>query len=268
MLKTIIVGIALACSTLIAQSATYQFAKPVVGLISSAQSGGGGAPSVPSDPNWANVALLLKMDQTAGLVDLKGHAINSAPGVAFSAVDPKFGESSLSFSGGHLGFSPTPDFEVGAGDFTIETFVKFNDPYSYQTIFSFTPDFHLGVFMMGGHLRYFASHNGTDWTSAISGDSGPQNGVGALSVSAGVWHHVAMVRQGNQWFGFLDGQLDWQLSTAGWSVVNRPTDSFRIGVWGQNGYTLNGQVDEFRFTKGVARYTASFTPPTAAFPAQ
>ena len=30
--------------------------------------------------------------------------------------------------------------------------------------------------------------------------------------------------------------------------------------------TLDGNADELRITRGVARYTADFTPPTAAFP--
>jgi len=42
-----------------------------------------------------------------------------------------------------------------------------------------------------------------------------------------------------------------------------------VGAMGTTGsfiYSMNGYIDDFRITKGIARYTAAFTPPTTAFP--
>jgi len=73
------------------------------------------------------------------------------------------------------------------------------------------------------------------------------------------WHHLAFVyvRSTNLLTLFLDGvSVGSKTATIG-DVTTYP---MRIGYGGSY---FQGYIDEFRFTKGVARWTSNFTPPTS-----
>jgi len=81
--------------------------------------------------------------------------------------------------------------------------------------------------------------------------------VGA--VSADEWRHFAVVRDGGTVRSYQNGVL--QDSSSIGSVYHNPGDTIIIG--GQTGgRSINGFVDDFRITKGIARYSGNFTPPT------
>jgi len=115
--------------------------------------------------------------------------------------------------------------------------------------------------------------------------------------SADTWCHLAVVRHGSDFLFFVNGNLigtrslgpdgdlvDW-LPGSGWEstpngklpldVSINPSDgNLVIGSGlGSNGDPnpqtyFGGYIDEARITKGVARYTTNFTPPTGPFPDQ
>ena len=83
------------------------------------------------------------------------------------------------------------------------------------------------------------------------------------------WYHITVSRNGTDLKAFVNGnQIGSTITDStnfSGAAGSRP---LRIGRWqyggGTNGY-LNGYAQDIRITKGLARYTANFTPPTSQF---
>jgi hypothetical protein len=82
-----------------------------------------------------------------------------------------------------------------------------------------------------------------------------------------VWQHVAFTRNGGTLRLFLNGQIVQQVN--GYSgTLNTITNFLHVGSGVNGDSKMNGYMDEVRITRGVARYTASFTPPQQPLPRQ
>ena len=87
--------------------------------------------------------------------------------------------------------------------------------------------------------------------------------VTASSVnSTGVWAHVAAVRYSGTTTLYVNGISKGTTASNPWTSSST---SLWIGGWSQNNNQMNGYIDDFRITKGYARYTSNFTAPTSAF---
>jgi hypothetical protein len=108
---------------------------------------------------------------------------------------------------------------------------------------------------VSGNLRVVVGNNGTLGTFRTY----------SWSPSTGQWYHIAVSRDGSNLRVYIDGVQ--QGSTV--TESNNGSSTARVGV-GVNPdgliQPLNGYIDDLRITKGVARYTANFTPPAQAFP--
>lgn len=190
------------------------------------------------------------------------HTITANGDVTQSVTQSKFGGKSAYFdgTGDYLSMADNADFNVGAGNFTIDAWFYVPTVNSNKAIFASQTDLYMGLcFLTTDKMRYFASSTGTSW-DLLNGDTG--SGIGTIAITANVWHHVAYVRNGDNWLGFIDGVQDINVTVAG-TVITK-NEAKNVGRWG-DGFLFTGYIDEFRFSKGIARWTANFTPPTAPY---
>ena len=87
--------------------------------------------------------------------------------------------------------------------------------------------------------------------------------LGSTSLSPSTWYHVAIVRLGTTSKIYLNGNVD-----VTWTDSNnyQTANPVWIGAQGNDSSTMfKGYMDEIRISKGIARWTANFTPPTMAY---
>jgi hypothetical protein len=137
-------------------------------------------------------------------------------------------------------------FAFGTGDFTVECFCL-------QTAAN-----NRGLFTFGAQLA-LSVYQG-NWYLTTTGSGGTAMGS---HMAANTYAHIAVTRSGSSMRLFIDGN---QLGNTLTNSTNLTATQLLIGQYFSSTYAWSGRIDEFRVTKGVARYTGNFTPPTAPFP--
>jgi len=207
-----------------------------------------------------NTAVLLKMTNGAIFDNAMMNDLETVGNAQISTSVVKYGTGSLAFdgTGDYLvsNVASTDLYAFGTGDFTIEFWLYLNSVSGYIVPYdgrasganSTTPT----IYLFSAIPRYYV--NGAD---RITGST----------LSTGQWYHIAVSRSGTSTKLFVNGTQvgsTYTDSTVYTNTINRPI----IGGDGNapNTNLVNGYMDDVRITKGYARYTANFTPPTAALP--
>jgi hypothetical protein len=215
--------------------------------------------SPPTTPPTAvsGTSLLLNFTN-AGIYDATSkNDLETVGNAQISTTQSKWGGSSMSFdgTGDYLRSPASPLFDFNTGDFTVEAWVYTSSAVAYAIVI----DKSIGG---GGSTGWFL-----EWSSTrgIWFFYGPNAVSSAFTVTTGQWYHLAVSRSGTSLRLFVNGVQ--QGSTA--TVSTDITSTYGVSVGATNGtpqYQLNGYIQDLRVTKGYARYTSNFTPPTAAFP--
>jgi hypothetical protein len=211
------------------------------------------------DPYWNDVSLLLHMDGSNGsttFTDSSSNALTvTANGNAqISTAQSKFGGASGYFDGTGDFLTVTNSNNVltfSSDDFTIEFWLYPLDTSTLQVFLDFRPDVQGAypvIYVQSGTLHYYVNTG-----SRISASS---------ALTTNQWQHVAVARSGTETKMYVDAV---QVGSTYTDANSYDAPTCRIAT-SFDSYAANAYIDDLRITKGVARYTANFTAPTAAFP--
>jgi hypothetical protein len=226
-----------------------------------------------TDTNIREVSLLLHGNGTNGSTTITDSSLTPKTVTAVgnaqisTAIADPFGNSTgvIAFDGNGdcLTIPSSADFNFGTGDFTVEAWCRFDSAGDVAIVSGRGPT--NGRFM----FRRLADDTLRIGRNNVAFDLGSV----ALSWSTGQFYHLATVKSGGTAYLFRDGvQVATGSNTQSYAMTAGSDSNWAVGAGQVNpnqstlGLFINGYIDDLRITKGVARYTANFTPPTLPFP--
>jgi Concanavalin A-like lectin/glucanases superfamily len=235
------------------------------------------------DAFFSSVSLLLHCDGTSGstlFVDssLNNFTMTAGGSAQINTVNPKFGTGNFAALNTATGtgfltgpaVAPGGPLDFGTGNFTLEGWLLVPSAFGGGTsIFpagilgssaanwelitvATSPAAATSAGPFPGFSLEFACNGGTTPTPAFSV---------ATTLSLNTWHYFTVVRNGTSITTYLDGVGGTPSAILATTAITAPATLF-VGSVSE---FQSIELDEIRITKGIARYTANFTPPTAPF---
>jgi len=210
--------------------------------------------------------LLIHFDSDNGDIPLTtddagagNHTVTLENGAAISAARSKFGGKSLYLDGAddNARIASHSDFSFGSDPFTVDFWVNFHTVsagLNYYLFYRLSAqlDLHYNtsndtLYFVGSSLAVLQKYN--------------------CGIVIDQWHHIAVIRG---WGGdpnamalCLDGLA---IATGTATGSNDSSTAFYIGKRNDGLGPAPAYIEEFRISRGVARWTANFTPPASAYP--
>jgi hypothetical protein len=220
--------------------------------------------AVPTTPltSDANTRLLLNFTN-AGIYDATSkNDLETVGNAQISTTQSKFGGSSMYFDG--TGDYLVPNvatsnlYAFGSGDWTVEMWV-YSATNQSAMLLDWRPTSTSGA--------YITWYLGTG-VPVLFVDAADRI-IGGSAIPTNAWVHLAICRASGSTKMFVNGTQ----SGSTYSDSNVYLNSANRPLIASNGFTIGGSpsyftgyIDDLRVTKGIARYTSNFTPPTTAFP--
>jgi hypothetical protein len=184
-------------------------------------------------------------DGTTTPADLSSYTktTSSNTGCEVDTASAKWGTGSLliTTSSAAYTYALSDDFAFGADDFALEMWIQPKASTAAKKIIG--PN--------GGPWIYYSSSNRFAAYLSTFGY------FGYYTYTPDQWYHLALTRSGSTFRFFVDGEL---IEAIDYTVRYGASGTFAIA-----GYA-GTHIDSIRVTRGIARYTATFTVPTTDFP--
>ena len=191
--------------------------------------------------------------------------VSSSGSIVTSTTSPKFGTASIHVPNATNDYiywgAGSANLDYGANPWTISFWIKTTHSSGTGGIIgrnngsAGNHNFDIKVQISATGMMSVVTNTNTEYGSA---------GLTTTAVNDGEWHHVEFTRSGANVRGFIDGVLEGTTDVTVNSVINRTSSAIYLGY--MNGGHYGGAVcylDEVEISLGIARHTATFTPPVA-----
>lgn len=218
------------------------------------------------DPYWSSVSLYTTFDNNYTDYSNIGNILTPGAGISINTTNKVFGTGAARFTGiANSGLAATPtgnEFIFGTGDFTIECWAyieSFTGTNGYMAFMDFRDALVATPPVLSFNLSGYIELRGTGYMSM-------QNNGTAMVTDT--WYHIAYSRSSGIVKVFIDGVERGSWSDSG----DYPFGGTQYKLGDNHDSHLSydspfhGLLDECRVTKGVGRYTTTFTKPITAFP--
>lgn len=162
----------------------------------------------------------------------------------------------------YLSIPDSEDFNFGNSAFTIDFWMK-TPSATRGTHFYILDKGYNKVGDNGNYAIALNSNFASLWFWALDEQASGEGNTINYVFSPDTWYHIAYTKEGNTMRGFVNGNL---LET---TTVNKALgdndEPLLIGMHNPSYGYFEGNIDELRISKGVVRWSSSFTPPTGPY---
>lgn len=223
---------------------------------------GAGASSA-GDANFASVGALLPMNGEQGTTTFYDYSaspktVTARNGAAVTFAKTRWGAGAALFGGGssNIIVASSADLGFGAGDYTVEGWLNKDVLGGDRCVYDNRTSGGAGIAIYAS-----VTSTGADKLNVFNNASLIAQSTNTIGLNT--WVHFAVTRQGSTVRLFLNGNLE------GSGTDSRTYLTTAAAVFGASDVQAQGfagVLADCRVTKGLARYTASFTAPAAPLP--